>query len=224
MNLSTLNFNTSIKNMSSISSFEKKNLAILILVKHKLTIYTSIIKDDEFINKLYSWLDSNIFSYIELEFLFNTYYNTKYGTNLNNMLFKMVKPIEEIAIYLKETAIINNKVELGEITQDNILIVKAFALNLLDYWFNSLKKQTYYYKNIYEFNYQDELEKLNKANKDNSYGFINKSKNEFREQLNLIYDNSIEIAEFISNYAFKIIVPNIKGKRKDKNINKRGNR
>lgn len=218
MNLSVVDFNKSIKDMSNISSFEKKNLAILILVKHKLTIYTSIRKDDEFINELYSWLDSNIISYRELEILFTTYYNTKDGTNLKNKLFKMVKPIEEIAIYLKETAIINNKVGLGEITQDNILIVKAFALNLLDYWFNILEKQTYYYKNIYEFDYQDELEKLNKTNKDNSYGFINKSKNEFREQLNLIYDNSIEIAEFISNYAFKIIVPNIKGRKMSKKL------
>jgi len=44
MNLSVVDFNKSIKDMSNISSFEKKNLAILILVKHKLTIYTSIKK------------------------------------------------------------------------------------------------------------------------------------------------------------------------------------
>jgi len=219
MNFSVDNF----KNFSKISSFEKKNLAILIFVKYKLSMYVNMNKNDEFVNKLYDWLDSNIINYKELEILFTTYYNTKEGTNLKNELFKLVKPIEELAIYLKEIALINNKINIGAITPDNILVIKAFVLNLLDYWFNVLKKNTYYYKNIYDFNYIVELEKINKLNKNNSLSSKEVSKDEFIEQLHLIYDNSIEIAEFISNYAFKIIVPNIKGKRKDKNINKRGN-
>lgn len=221
MSLSAVDFKN-IKNMSSISSSEKKNLAILIIVKHKLSMYVKINKNDEFINEIYTWLDSNIINYTELEILFTTYYNTKDGTNLKNELFKLVKPIEEIASYLKEIALMNNKIGIGEITQDNILIVKAFALNLLDYWFNILQKNTYYYKDIYEFNYKEEIIRLNELNKNNSYGFKNKNKDEFREKLHLIYDNSIEIAEVISNYAFKIIIPNIKG-RKDKNISKKRN-
>ena len=63
---------TIIKNSSKLSSYEQKNLAILILVRYKLAFFVKQNPNDEFINKLYTWLENNVMNFRDIEIAFTT--------------------------------------------------------------------------------------------------------------------------------------------------------
>ena len=206
---------TIIKNSSKLSSYEQKNLAILILVRYKLAFFVKQNPNDEFINKLYEWLVLNIMDFRDIDIAFTTYNNTKDGTPLKNELFKIVKPLEELAFYLSKIAELNNKIMNEKINNDDSLLVKSFTLNLLSYWFNRLlnkeiKRQTFYFKEILDFDFEAELLKINKEYIIN----INKDEPNKVEQINLMYDSSFEVADFLSTFVFRIASIPIRGARK----------
>lgn len=210
---------TIIKNSSKLSSYEQKNLAILILVRYKLAFFVKQNPNDEFINKLYTWLENNVMNFRDIEIAFTTYNNAKDGTPLKNDLFKIVKPLEELAVYLSKLAAMNNDIKLKNIDVDNTNLIKAFVLNLLDYWFHvllpvNLKKQTLYFKEILEFGIDSEL--INFKKQFNVFGYKNKESSKQREDLNIMYDSSYEIALFLFSFGYKIASVPLRGVRKKK--------
>ena len=212
---------TIIKNSSKLSSYEQKNLAILILVRYKLAFFVKQNQNDEFINKLYTWLENNVMNFRDIEIAFTTYNNTKDGTPLKNELFKIVKPLEELAVYLSKLAAMNNDIKLKNIDVDNTNLIKAFILNLLYYWFHvllpvNLKKQTFYFKEILEFGIDSELINFKKQFK--MFGYKDKESSKQREDLNIMYDSSYEIALFLFSYGYKIVSAPVRGVRKKKVI------
>ena len=210
---------TIIKNSSKLSSYEQKNLAILILVRYKLAFFVKQNQNDEFINKLYTWLENNVMNFRDIEIAFTTYNNTKDGTPLKNELFKIVKPLEELAVYLSKLAEMNNNIKNKDVDIDNTNLIKAFILNLLDYWFHvllpvNLKKQTLYFKEILEFGIDSELINFKKQFK--VFGYKDKESSKQREDLNIMYDSSYEIALFLFSYGYKIASVPVRGARKKK--------
>jgi hypothetical protein len=212
---------TIIKNSSKLSSYEQKNLAILILVRYKLAFFVKQNQNDEFINKLYTWLENNVMNFRDIEIAFTTYNNTKDGTPLKNELFKIVKPLEELAVYLSKLAEMNNNIKNKDVDIDNTNLIKVFILNLLDYWFYTLlpinlKKQTLYFKEILEFGIDSELINFKKQFK--MFGYKDKESSKQREDLNIMYDSSYEIALFLFSYGYKIVSAPVRGVRKKKVI------
>lgn len=210
---------TIIKNSSKLSSYEQKNLAILILVRYKLAFFVKQNPNDEFINKLYTWLENNVMNFRDIEIAFTTYNNTKDGTPLKNELFKIVKPLEELAVYLSKLAEMNNNIKNKDVDIDNTNLIKAFILNLLDYWFHvllpvNLKKQTLYFKEILDFGIDKELINFKKEFK--GFGYKDKESSKQREDLNIMYDSSYEIALFLFSYGYKIASVPVRGARKKK--------
>ena len=210
---------TIIKNSSKLSSYEQKNLAILILVRYKLAFFVKQNPNDEFINKLYAWLENNVMNFRDIEIAFTTYNNTKDGTPLKNELFKIVKPLEELAVYLSKLAEMNNNIKNKDVDIDNTNLIKAFILNLLDYWFHvllpvNLKKQTLYFKEILDFGIDKELINFKKEFK--GFGYKDKESSKQREDLNIMYDSSFEIALFLFTYGYKIASVPVRGARKKK--------
>ena len=210
---------TIIKNSSKLSSYEQKNLAILILVRYKLAFFVKQNQNDEFINKLYTWLENNVMNFRDIEIAFTTYNNTKDGTPLKNELFKIVKPLEELAVYLSKLAEMNNNIKNKDVDIDNTNLIKAFILNLLDYWFHvllpvNLKKQTLYFKEILEFGIDSELINFKKQFK--VFGYKDKESSKQREDLNIMYDSSYEIVLFLFSYGYKIVSAPVRGVRKKK--------
>lgn len=210
---------TIIKNSSKLSSYEQKNLAILILVRYKLAFFVKQNPNDEFINKLYTWLENNVMNFRDIEIAFTTYNNTKDGTPLKNELFKIVKPLEELAVYLSKLAEMNNNIKNKDVDIDNTNLIKAFILNLLDYWFHvllpvNLKKQTLYFKEILDFGIDKELINFKKEFK--GFGYKDKESSKQREDLNIMYDSSFEIALFLFSYGYKIASVPVRGARKKK--------
>lgn len=186
-----------INNASKLSSFEQKNLAILILARYKLAFFIKQNEEDEFINNLYSWLESNVMDFRDIDIVFTTYYNTKDKTPLKKELFKIVKPLEELAVYLSKIAEINNNMK-KEFTSD-LFYTKVFILYLLYMWFDVFEKETYYFREIHNFKIKDELQKFK------CVGHANIDSLEDKDNINHIIGNSREIAIFLSNYAFKIV-------------------
>ena len=210
---------TIIKHSSKLSSYEQKNLAILILVRYKLAFFVKQNPNDEFINKLYTWLDNNVMNFRDIEIAFTTYNNTKDGTPLKNELFKIVKPLEELAVYLSKLAEMNNNIKNKDVDIDNTNLIKAFILNLLDYWFHvllpvNLKKQHLYFKEILDFGIDKELINFKKEFK--GFGYKDKESSKQREDLNIMYDSSFEIALFLFSYGYKIASAPVRGARKKK--------
>lgn len=199
---------TIINNASKLSSFEQKNLAILILARHKLAFFVKQNKEDEFINNLLGWLEENILDYKEIEVLYTTYYNTKDGTPLKKELFKLVKPLEELATYLSKIAEINKESE-NELT-DQLFYIKLYTLYLLYLWFEVDCKETYYFKDIYKFNFTEELRKIN------CLGLKNIGTLEDKINIRMIIGKSKHISTFLTNYYYKIAVKP-RGVNKSKN-------
>lgn len=204
---------TIINNAFKLSSNEQKNLAILILARHKLSFFIKQVKDDEFINTLYSWLEKNVMDYREIDLAFTAYFNAKEGTELKKELFKIIKPLQEMGVYLSDiakvdTSLTNNKECQIELPKN----IKVYVLSALSFWFSDLGKNTVYFNEIFNFKIQEELDKLNAE----FQGFGFKNRESERKQLNLIFDYAQEVAETVSKATFKIIVPVIKGKRKSK--------
>ena len=197
---------TIINNASKLSSFEQKNLAILILAKHKLAFFVKQNKEDEFINNLYLWLESNVMDFRDIDIAFTTYNNTKDGTPLKKELFKIVKPLEELAVYLSKMAEINNN--MNKEFANDLFYTKVFILYLLYLWFDVFEKETYYFKEIHNFNIKEELQKIK------CVGYLNIASLEDKDNINYIISNSKEIANFLSSYAFKIIFNRKNGYKK----------
>lgn len=91
-------------------------------------------------------------------------------------------------------------------------------MNLLNYWFYTLlpinlKKQTYYFKEILEFGINEELINLKKEFK--CFGYKDRELSKEREDLNIMYDRSFDIALFLFNYRFKIVSVPVRGARKN---------
>ena len=155
----------------------------------------------------------------DIEIAFTTYNNTKDGTPLKNELFKIVKPLEELAVYLSKLAEMNNNIKNKDVDIDNTNLIKAFILNLLDYWFHvllpvNLKKQTLYFKEILDFGIDKELINFKKEFK--GFGYKDKESSKQREDLNIMYDSSFEIALFLFSYGYKIASAPVRGARKKK--------
>jgi hypothetical protein len=201
---------TIINNSFKLSSFEKKNLTILILARYKLSFFVKQNKEDEFVNSLLGWLEENIIDYKEIELLYTTYYNTKDGTPLKKDLFKLVKPLEELATYLSRIAEINKESD-NELT-DQLFYIKLYTLYLLYLWFEVDCKETYYFKDIHKFNFTEELRKIN------CLGLKNIDTLEDRVNIRMIIDKSKYISTFLTGYSFKI---SIKPKGSYKNRDKR---
>ena len=110
-----------IKNISSLSMAEQKNLAILIVAKNELSRLSK--KDcDSFTTKILDYLNQNVISFSELDSLFTEYFEEK-NPMKKNVIFKKIKPIEPLAVYLSEIAVIFNKVsKTHEITIKDLYI------------------------------------------------------------------------------------------------------
>ena len=215
---------TIIKNSIKLSSYEQKNLAILILVRYKLAFFVKQNPNDEFVNKLYTWLENNVMDFRDIDIAFTTYYNTKDGTPLKNELFKIVKPLEELAVYLSKLAEMNNDIKNKDVDIDNTNLIKAFVLNLLDYWFytllpTNLKKQTFYFKEILDFGINEELINFKKQFK--VFGYRERELSKQREELNIMYDSSYDIALFLFGYSYKIASAPVKGARKSNRVRRK---
>lgn len=209
---------TIINNSSKLSSFEQKNLAILILVRYKLSFFVKQNPNDEFINRLYSWLTNNVMDFRDIDIAFTTYYNTKEGTQLKKELFKIVKPLEELALYLSKLAEMNNELKNKNINVDNTNLIKAFVLNLLYSWFYFFKKQTYYFKEILEFNIEEELTNFRKQFKIFGYKSKEISNENIKEieDMKIMYDSSYDVSFFLHSYVYKIVVTSVKGRNRNK--------
>lgn len=180
-----------IKNIPLLSTLEQKNLAILVLARNEL----SRLKDfdrDTFSNLLLDYLVANVPDFNELDSLFTKYFEE---TNpiLRNIIFKKIKPLEPLAVYLSEMAVVFNKTyKTSELT------IKGFVYNLILDWFEGEKKQSTYLLEANNLKLQPEIDKLIKRTKDDK---------EAREKLNEAFDNAIEISEFLRDFKFKILVP-----------------
>lgn len=194
------------KTAPNLLPFEQKNMAILMTARHKLAIYTRKVKDDIFANTLLAWLEENVMDYKDLEILFLTYSNTRIGTFMSNSLFKILKPLEEIAVYLSEVAEVDMEVDWVK----NEEYVVPFVLNLLTYWFNILNKHTNHFRGALEYDYQYKLDEITAK-------FIKKDKNLFKDKdaiiadekrahLHNIFDKAVDVCETVSSYTFKTTV------------------
>lgn len=209
MNLSVLS------NMYKLSSNEQKNLAILILARYKLSFFVKQNQNDVFVNNLYAWLEKNAMDFRDIEIAFNAYYNSKPGTIIHNEMFRIVKPLEEIAVYLSQIAKLNNSAKEQNIPENDTTLLKTFTLELLSYWYEELEMKTVYFNEIYSFDYIQELANIRKENA--LYGYSNNN-NEMRKNLTYMYDYASLIADHISKYKFinSISSAAIKGRRKSK--------
>ena len=192
---------TNLKNLTKISSFEKKNITILSIVRNELSrLYED--DHDETSLAVLKYLESRVPDYKVIEDIFEDYHNEKNFykkiTKLQNLL-----PIEEVGVYLNESAVIYNKFQkLSELS------IKAFSYNLIYDWFVGEKAKSVYIAALKELDFQKEIDKLIERTKNNK---------ESREDIKKAFENSIEISEFLNRFAFTVIIP----KRRNMNIVKR---
>lgn len=188
---------TLVDNIKNLSTREQKNIAILIIARNEL----ERLKEydlDEFALKLKTYLVNNVPSLKELERLFESYYEEK-NPFKKNSIFKRIKPIEPLAVYLSEVAAIFNKED-----KSTEFTIKAFAYQLIHDWFEAEGKVSTYLEEVNELKLEAEI-----------YNITTRAK-EYRNEINKAFDNAIEVSEFIRDYVFKIILPKrcIKGTRK----------
>ncbi|MDX4028354.1 hypothetical protein [Aliarcobacter skirrowii] len=192
---------TNLTNLAKISSFEKKSITILSIVRNELSrLYED--DHDETSLAVLKYLESRVPDYKEIEDIFEDYHNEK---NFYKKIAKLknLLPIEEVGVYLNESAIIYNKFQkLSE------LAIKAFSYNLIHDWFVGEKANSVYIAALKEFDFQKEIDKLIERTKNNK---------ESREDIKKAFENSIEISEFLNKFAFTVIIP----KSKIMNISKR---
>ena len=189
-----------IKNIATLSMAEQKNLAILITAKNELSRLSK--KDcDSFTTKILDYLNQNVISFSELDSLFTEYFEEK-NPMKKNVIFKKIKPIEPLAVYLSEIAVIFNKV-----SKTHEITIKGFAYNLILYWFEAERRKSNYLSAISDIQFQPHIDELVKRTRENK---------ELRNELKDAFDNSIDISNFLLDFKLKPIIPNasIKGKRK----------
>lgn len=189
-----------IENIATLSMAEQKNLAILITAKNELSRLSK--KDcDSFTTKILDYLNQNVISFSELDSLFTEYFEEK-NPMKKNIIFKKIKPIEPLAVYLSEIAVIFNKV-----SKTHEITIKGFVYNLILYWFEAERRKSNYLSAISDIQFQPHIDELVKRTRENK---------ELRNELKDAFDNSIDISNFLLDFKLKPIVPNasIKGKRK----------
>ena len=189
-----------IKNISTLSMAEQKNLAILIIAKNELSRLSK--KDcDSFTTRILDYLNQNVISFSELDSLFTEYFEEK-NPMKKNIIFKKIKPIEPLAVYLSEIAVIFNKV-----SKTHEITIKGFVYNLILYWFEAERRKSNYLSAISDIQFQPHIDELVKRTRENK---------ELRNELKDAFDNSIAISDFLLDFKLKPIIPNasIKGKRK----------
>lgn len=189
-----------IKNIATLSMAEQKNLAILITAKNELSRLSK--KDcDSFTTKILDYLNQNVISFSELDSLFTEYFEEK-NPMKKNVIFKKIKPIEPLAVYLSEIAVIFNKV-----SKTHEITIKGFVYNLILYWFEAERRKSNYLSAISDIQFQPHIDELVKRTRENK---------ELRNELKDAFDNSIDISNFLLDFKLKPIIPNasIKGKRK----------
>ena len=189
-----------IKNIATLSMAEQKNLAILITAKNELSRLSK--KDcDSFTTKILDYLNQNVISFSEIDSLFTEYFEEK-NPMKKNIIFKKIKPIEPLAVYLSEIAVIFNKV-----SKTHEITIKGFVYNLILYWFEAERRKSNYLSAISDIQFQPHIDELVKRTRENK---------ELRNELKDAFDNSIDISNFLLDFKLKPIIPNasIKGKRK----------
>mgnify|MGYP000266971095 FL=1 len=189
-----------IENIATLSMAEQKNLAILITAKNELSRLSK--KDcDSFTTKILDYLNQNVISFSELDSLFTEYFEEK-NPMKKNVIFKKIKPIEPLAVYLSEIAVIFNKV-----SKTHEITIKGFVYNLILYWFEAERRKSNYLSAISDIQFQPHIDELVKRTRENK---------ELRNELKDAFDNSIDISNFLLDFKLKPILPNasIKGKRK----------
>lgn len=189
-----------IKNIATLSMAEQKNLAILITAKNELSRLSK--KDcDSFTTRILDYLNQNVISFSELDSLFTEYFEEK-NPMKKNIIFKKIKPIEPLAVYLSEIAVIFNKV-----SKTHEITIKGFVYNLILYWFEAERRKSNYLSAISDIQFQPHIDELVKRTRENK---------ELRNELKDAFDNSIAISDFLLDFKLKPIIPNasIKGKRK----------
>ena len=189
-----------IENIATLSMAEQKNLAILIIAKNELSRLSK--KDcDSFTTRILDYLNQNVISFSELDSLFTEYFEEK-NPMKKNIIFKKIKPIEPLAVYLSEIAVIFNKV-----SKTHEITIKGFVYNLILYWFEAERRRSNYLSAICDIQFQPHIDELVKRTRENK---------ELRNELKDAFDNSIAISDFLLDFKLKPIIPNasIKGKRK----------
>lgn len=189
-----------IENIATLSMAEQKNLAILIIAKNELSRLSK--KDcDSFTTRILDYLNQNVISFSELDSLFTEYFEEK-NPMKKNIIFKKIKPIEPLAVYLSEIAVIFNKV-----SKTHEITIKGFVYNLILYWFEAERRKSNYLSAISDIQFQPHIDELVKRTRENK---------ELRNELKDAFDNSIDISNFLLDFKLKPIIPNasIKGKRK----------
>ena len=189
-----------IENIATLSMAEQKNLAILIIAKNELSRLSK--KDcDSFSTRILDYLNQNVISFSELDSLFTEYFEEK-NPMKKNIIFKKIKPIEPLAVYLSEIAVIFNKV-----SKTHEITIKGFVYNLILYWFEAERRRSNYLSAISDIQFQPHIDELVKRTRENK---------ELRNELKDAFDNSIAISDFLLDFKLKPIIPNasIKGKRK----------
>ena len=189
-----------IENIATLSMAEQKNLAILIIAKNELSRLSK--KDcDSFTARILDYLNQNVISFSELDSLFTEYFEEK-NPMKKNIIFKKIKPIEPLAVYLSEIAVIFNKV-----SKTHEITIKGFVYNLILYWFEAERRRSNYLSAISDIQFQPHIDELVKRTRENK---------ELRNELKDAFDNSIAISDFLLDFKLKPIIPNasIKGKRK----------
>lgn len=189
-----------IENIATLSMAEQKNLAILIIAKNELSRLSK--KDcDSFTTRILDYLNQNVISFSELDSLFTEYFEEK-NPMKKNIIFKKIKPIEPLAVYLSEIAVIFNKV-----SKTHEITIKGFVYNLILYWFEAERRRSNYLSAISDIQFQPHIDELVKRTRENK---------ELRNELKDAFDNSIAISDFLLDFKLKPIIPNasIKGKRK----------
>ena len=189
-----------IENIATLSMAEQKNLAILIIAKNELSRLSK--KDcDSFTARILDYLNQNVISFSELDSLFTEYFEEK-NPMKKNIIFKKIKPIEPLAVYLSEIAVIFNKV-----SKTHEITIKGFVYNLILYWFEAERRRSNYLSAISDIQFQPHIDELVKRTRENK---------ELRNELKDAFDNSIDISNFLLDFKLKPIIPNasIKGKRK----------
>lgn len=194
-----------LKDIFKLTPFEQKNLTILITARHKLSLFLRKNDGDEFLTMLSDWLEKNVADYKDIEILYVAYLKCKPGSSMHNELFKIVKPLEQIATYLSEVAEYDMKID-WDINQE---FVPPYILNLIDYWFNVMNKHTNFYSFIKGLDISSEIMKYNRQYKNH----------ENKHLLHSFYDESMNICEAVNNYTFKYLTP-IRTSRKTKSTKK----
>ncbi|MEV9477492.1 hypothetical protein [Aliarcobacter butzleri] len=193
-----------LKNISKLSSSEQKSLSILVVANMELSSL-NVEDRSSTIDALIKSFNESLPSFKQFDDLFNSYYSEKNITRKNE-LFKQVKPLESIAMYFSEIALIFNTVP-----KTTAITKKAFAFNLLLHWFNIENTHSVYFNFIDNFSFQDEINKIIEETKE-----IEKLEKNIKNELYSAFDNSIQIVEYIKKFLPRIYIPKKKGFRTNK--------